>query len=72
MKFSRLLAILAVLVVTNLFSYLNGRIVGFLMGREDLAACMVPLEHAIVRLKIEKGEAIQVNKVTKPMGDIAK
>lgn len=72
MKFSRLLAILAVLAVTNLFSYLNGRIVGFLMGREDLAACMVPLEHAIVRLKIEKGEAIQVNKVTKPMGDIAK
>lgn len=72
MKFNHVLVILVVLIITNLFSYLQGRIVGFLMGREDLAACMMPLEHAIVRLKIEKGEAIQVNKVTKPMGDIAK
>ncbi len=67
MKRSYVIIALLVLIVSNLFSFLQGRIVGFIMGYHMYQACVGPLEHAIVRLHIKNG-AEMVIKTWQPMG----
>lgn len=62
--------IVIVFLVSNLFSFLHGRVEGYMIGQRKYEACIQPLEHAIVRLKIKNGDAIQVNKVYRPSGEI--
>lgn len=55
------------ILLSNLFFFLQGRVVGFMKGYQMYQACIGPLEHAIVRLHIKNG-AEMVIKTWQPMG----
>jgi hypothetical protein len=58
---------LIIILVSNLFSFLQGRVAGFMQGYRMYQACIGPLEHAIVRLHIKNG-AEMVIKTWQPGG----
>lgn len=60
MKRSYVIIILIILLVSNLFSFLQGRVVGFMHGYGMYQACIGPLEHAIVRLHIKNGAEVVI------------
>jgi uncharacterized membrane protein len=57
------------ILVSNLFFYLFGRVNGFMRGYAMYAACVGPLEHAIVRLSVKNGASVVV-KTWQPRGGI--